>query len=119
MSELFYKAAGAVLAPFRYAEREVNHMKEVAKEDLQFFLANMIKLVSMALVGLLFLLFLSITLANLLNAKMNSPYLGYAIVTGFYLLTGLGLYIWKKVTEKKNDKEHHHHAVNVQKPAHS
>ena len=45
MSELFYKAAGAILAPFRYAEREVVHMKEVAKEDLQQFVANAITMV--------------------------------------------------------------------------
>lgn len=101
MSELFYKAAGAILAPFRYAEREVVHMKEVAKEDLQLFIANAIKMVILALASLLFLLFLSIMAANLINEKTESLYLGYAVVAGFYLLVGIGLYIWKQASEKK------------------
>ena len=80
MSELFYKAAGAILAPFRYAEREVNHMKEVAKEDIQAFIANAIKMVVIGVVAFLFLLFLSITAANAINSSTHSEFLGYAIV---------------------------------------
>ncbi len=101
MSELFYKAAGAILAPFRYAEREVVHMKEVAKEDLQQFVANAIKMVVIGIASFLFLLFLSITAATAINEKTESLFLGYAIVAGFYLLVGLGLYIWKQASDKK------------------
>jgi arginine exporter protein ArgO len=103
MSELFYKAAGAILAPFRYAEREVVHMKEVAKEDLQKFLANAIKMVVIGIASFLFLLFISITAATAINQKTESLYLGYAIVAGFYLLVGIGLYIWKQASDKKEN----------------
>lgn len=101
MSELFYRAAGAILAPFRYAEREVQHMKDVAKEDIQEFIANMIKIILISVASLLFLLFISITAAAAINDSANSSYLGWAIVAGFYLLVGIGLYIWREATREK------------------
>jgi Kef-type K+ transport system membrane component KefB len=110
MTELFYKAAGALIAPFRYAEREVKHFKEVAKEDIQAFMANLIKMAILGVVGLLFLLFLSITVATLINHAANSEVLGYAIVAGFYLLAGVAVYISKEVTEKKKEEHLHRHA---------
>ena len=112
MTELFYKAAGAILAPFRYAEREVQHMKEVAKEDLQALAAKAIKLTLIGLVGLLFLLFLSITVATAINAAYDSAFAGFAIVSGFYLLAGVGLYIWKVISEKKRAGEKEQHELN-------
>jgi protein-S-isoprenylcysteine O-methyltransferase Ste14 len=112
MSELFYRAAGAILAPFRYAEREVQHMKDVAKEDIQAFIANLIKLILISVVLLLFLLFISITAAAAINESTNSSYLGWAIVAGFYLLAGIGLYIWKEVTQEKKKSP-----VNTRRPA--
>lgn len=111
MSELFYKAAGAILAPFRYAEREVNHMKEVAKEDIQAFLANAIKMVLIGVVGFLFLLFLSIMAANAINTSTESEFLGYGIVAGFYLLVAVGLYIWKVSADKKKEEHSKRHAL--------
>lgn len=101
MTELFYKAAGAVLAPFRYAEREVVHLKEVAKEDLQAFIANLIKMVILSIAGLLFVLFVSIMSAALINNAMDSDFSGYAIVAGFYFLVAIGVYISKEVTDNK------------------
>ncbi|HEY0740933.1 MAG TPA: phage holin family protein [Chryseosolibacter sp.] len=114
---LFYRAAGAILAPFRYAEREVNHMKEVAKEDLQAFMANAIKMAAIGIVAFLFLLFGSISAASAINQATESQYLGYLIVAGFYLLVGVGLYIWKMSADKKHEKEHD--ALNVRRPIHS
>jgi nicotinamide riboside transporter PnuC len=112
MSELFYKAAGAILAPFRYAEREVQSMKTEAKEDLQAFVANLIKLVLISVVSLLFLLFISITAAAVINDSMDSGFLGWAIVAGFYLVTGIGLYIWKEATDHDKKKP----ATNARRP---
>lgn len=105
MTALFYKAAGAILAPFRYAEREVQQLKETAKEDLQTLVANAIKYVAMGLVGLLFLVFLSTAAAWGLNEAMDSSYMGHLIVAGFYLLVGVGLYIWKSVADKRREEE--------------
>lgn len=110
MSELFYKAAGAILAPFRYAEREVNYIKEVAKEDVQAFMANVVKMILIGAVGFLFLMFLSIMAANWINQAMESEFLGYAIVAGFYLLVTIGLYIWKAAADKNLEAHSKRHA---------
>jgi hypothetical protein len=105
MNALFYKAAGALVAPFRYAGRKIQHVKEEAKEDIQALLANMIKLVSMGVAAMLFLLFLSIFLANVLNNAMDSTFLGYAIVAGVYLLIAIGLYVAKEIGDNKRKVE--------------
>ena len=44
MSELFYRAAGTIIAPFRYAEREAKALKEHVKEDVQAYVAIALKL---------------------------------------------------------------------------
>ena len=103
MNGLFYKAAGAILAPFRYAEREVQHLKAVAKEDLEALLATVIKFALIGLVALLFLMFVSIGVAEAINQSTNSEYLGHLIVAGFYMLVGVGLYIWKLAADKKKE----------------
>ena len=64
MSELFYKAAGAIVAPFRYAEREAKALKEHVKEDVQAYVAIFLKLAVAGVAAVLFLLFISIALAN-------------------------------------------------------
>lgn len=101
MNQLFYKAAGAILAPFRYAEREVEHLKEVAKEDVQALIAKAVKFTIMGIAGLLFLLFISIMAAALINRTLDSEYLGYAIVAGFYLVVAIVVYISKEATDHK------------------
>ena len=113
MTELFYKAAGAILAPFRYAEREVQNMKEDAKEDIQAFIANLIKIIMISVVGLLFLFFISVTAAAAINDSTGSSFLGWAIVAGFYLIVGIGLYIWKEATDKDKHKKE---ASNIKRP---
>ncbi|HYC86317.1 MAG TPA: phage holin family protein [Chryseosolibacter sp.] len=106
--DFFYKAAGAVLAPFRYAEREVKHAKENFKEDAQAALAKVLKLAVMVFCSLLFLLFISITAAMAINRSMESEWAGFAIVAGFYLLVGIAMYIWKEVSEKKHEEHQQH-----------
>jgi hypothetical protein len=105
MSEFFYKAAGALLAPFRYAEREVDHMKEVAKEDLQTLVAAIIKYTILGIAGLLFLLFVSIMTAALINRNMESEFAGYAFVAGFYLLVAIIVFISKQADDHKRKEE--------------
>ena len=41
---------------------------------------------SMAIIGLLFFVFLNLFVALLLNDVLDSPYWGFGIVAGFYLL---------------------------------
>jgi hypothetical protein len=105
MSEFFYKAAGAMLAPFRYAEREVDHFKEMAKEDIQALVANIIKYTILGIAGLLFLLFISIMTAALINRNMESEFAGYAFVAGFYLLVAIIVFISKQASDHKRKEE--------------
>lgn len=103
MNEFFYKAAGTILAPFRYAEREVQHMKEVAKDDLQALVSNSIKFALMGVAGLLCLIFASTAAAWAINEGTESDWLGHVIVAAFYLLTGVAIYLWKVASEKKRE----------------
>jgi hypothetical protein len=105
MSEMFYRAAGAILAPFRYAEREVKHMKENVKEDMQDLLASVIKIAVLAVTGLLFLLFISMTAAVALNNSIDSDYAGFAIVAGFYLIVAIVVFIMKQAGDHKHKIE--------------
>ena len=102
--DLFYKAAGAVIAPFRYAKREVAELKENLKEDAQEAMASLLKMAVVVFCSLLFLLFISLTAAMAINRAMDSDVAGFAIVSGFYLLVGIGMYIWNN--SQKHKVEH-------------
>lgn len=101
MSDLFYKAAGAIVAPFRYAEREAKAFKEHVIEDVQLYAATLIKIAVAAVAGLLFLMFLSLAVAHAINNAMDSRVAGYAFVAVFYLIIAVIMYILKTVDDKK------------------
>jgi len=105
--DFFYKAAGAVIAPFRYAEREVKTLKENIKEDAQEAMASLLKMAVVVFCSLIFLLFLSITAAIWINRAMDHDVAGFAIVAGFYLLVGIIMYVWNA-----NDKHKMEHTKN-------
>jgi amino acid transporter len=112
--DFFYKAGGAILAPFKYAQREINEAKEDLKEDAQEALSKAIKLVIIGVFSLFFIVFISITAATSINDAMDSAWAGFAIVAGFYLLLALGVYIWMKATaKKKHEEEFKHHRANT------
>jgi len=104
MNRLFYRAAAAVLAPFRYAEREVAHMKEVAKEDMQAMIVKVIKFAIMGVAGLFFLGFLSSMVAKWINSSMDSEFAGQGIVAGFYLIIAVVMFALKDTSEKKKNE---------------
>ena len=107
--DYFYKIAGAILAPFRYAqreiEREIENAKENLKEEAQEAASNALKIVAMVLSALFFLLFGSMTAAIAINSSSKSAWLGFAIVAGFYLVVTIGIYLWKQVINKKKHEE--------------
>jgi small neutral amino acid transporter SnatA (MarC family) len=119
MSELFYKAAGAIVAPFRYAEREAKALKEHVKEDVQAYVAIFLKLAVAAVAATLFLLFISIAVANVINNSMNSEVAGFAFVGGFYLLVAVFMYILKTVDDKKKKEADNHRKAVDGKPVHA
>ena len=101
MSELFYRAAGVIVAPFRYAEREAKALKEHVKEDIQSYVAIALKLAVAAMATMLFLLFISIAVANWINNEMDSEVAGFAIVSAVYLLVAVTMYILKLADDRK------------------
>jgi arginine exporter protein ArgO len=106
--DYFYKAAGTILAPFRYAQREIKDAKEDLKEDAQYALSTALKMAAMGIFALFFLTFLSVTAAMAINDSTESPWLGFAVVAGFYMLVALGIYAWHKASSKKHEEEIQH-----------
>lgn len=119
MTSLFYRAAGAIVAPFRYAEREAIMMKEHVKEDIQTYVAIALKLAVAGIAATLFLLFISIATANWINNSMNSEVAGFAIVAGFYLLVAAVMYILKLADDKKKREVESQRRVMHGKPTHA
>ena len=99
--DFFYKAAGAVIAPFRYAQREIENTKENLKEDAREAASNVLKIFLISLCVLFFLVFGSISAASAINASSESAWLGFASVAGFYLVLAIGVYIWRQVSRQR------------------
>lgn len=106
--ENFYKILGAVLAPFRYVQREIENAKESLKEEAHDAASNVLKIIAMVFCALFFLLFGSITAAAAINSFSESAWLGFAIVAGFYLAVTIGIYVWKNATNKKKRAQEYH-----------
>jgi hypothetical protein len=104
-TDFFYKAAGAILAPFRYAQKSIENAKENLKEDAREAASDFLKILVISFCALFFLIFGSITAAMAINASADSPWLGYACVAGFYLLLASGVYLWKQASKKKRREE--------------
>lgn len=119
MSELFYKAAGAIVAPFRYAEREAKALKEHVKEDVQTYVAIFLKLAVAGVAGVLFLLFISIAAANWINNAMDSNVAGFVIVAAVYLLVAVTMYILKLADDRKKKEADNHRRMEHVKPVHT
>lgn len=119
MTSLFYRAAGTILAPFRYAEREAKMIKENVKEDIQAYVAIALKLAVAGVAATLFLLFISIAVANWINESMNSNIAGFAIVAGFYLVVAVTMYILKLADDRKKKEMENHRRAMQGKPIHA
>lgn len=103
--DFFYKAAGAIIAPFRYAQREIEHAKENIKEDAKEAVSTAIKVFIISICALFVLLFGSITAAHAINSSTQSTWLGFASVAGFYLLVAIGVYLWMQTTRNRKQRQ--------------
>ncbi|GEM_PF-3329661 len=87
--------------PGYYIRLEVERVKASAQEKLTEVISKLIIFAAIGLVALFVLVFLSITVGLLLNDALDSSFLGFLIVTGFYALVLIILFLVKNNFEKR------------------
>ena len=91
----FLKLEGLMTNLSQYLETRVELIKIEIKEEVAKLLANAFVILLIAFVGFFFLLLLSVGLAVHLGSVW-SPLAGFLSVSGFYLLMGTALVIFRK-----------------------
>ena len=71
-------------------------MKVDIIDKISSIIAKLISFIILFLVLLFFIGFTSISIGSYLNIILDSSYLGYCIVSIFYLIAFIGLYIYSK-----------------------
>lgn len=78
-----------------YLEDKAELYKLEFKEELAYILSKFLIMLLMSFVFLVFFVFATITLGNYLNYLLKSTYYGHLIITGFYLIVFVLIYIFK------------------------
>lgn len=78
-----------------YAENKVELVKLEMEEKISRIIVKAIQAVIFGITALMFLAFLTLGIAIVINNALNSTYLGYIIISGFYLLIFVSLFIFK------------------------
>ncbi len=87
-----------------YLETKLEIYKLQLKEEVARALTAIVLMILYSMIGLLFILFLSLFISQALNGVLESQYLGYLIVAGFYLILGITVYkLRKKIYEGVED----------------
>lgn len=89
------KVGNIIKSPIRHAEAKIEATKENIKENVADVLSKVIIFSVLGFVAVLFLLFASIMLATFLNVLLDSPFWGYGIVAGIYLIIAIILFMLK------------------------
>lgn len=79
-----------------YVEARIALMKAEIREDVALAIARSMVMVALFFIGLFFLIFFSIGLAQFLNRFFEESYGGYWSVAGFYGATFLLLLVFRK-----------------------
>ncbi|MDU0372227.1 phage holin family protein [Hymenobacter endophyticus] len=69
-----------------YLDTRIDLVRLEAQEKVKTAFVGTVHGVTLGLIGLLFFVFLNLFVALLLNDVLDSPYWGFGIVAGFYLL---------------------------------
>jgi uncharacterized membrane protein YqjE len=69
-----------------YLDTRIDLIRLEAQEKVKTAFVGTVHGITLALLGLLFFVFLNLFVALLLNDALDSPYWGFGIVAGFYLL---------------------------------
>lgn len=97
------KLANILNHPGTYLKSEVEKVKRNARHKISEIIVKVILFALMGLVGLMILVFGSVTAGLWLNEVTDSSFLGFLIVTGFYVLLLVMLLLIKdkdKITHK-------------------
>lgn len=78
-----------------YIETRIGLVKIEFKEELAKTVAKLIIILILSLLFLLFIAFVSLTAGAWLNTIIDSQFLGYAIIAGFYLILFLLIFIFR------------------------
>ncbi len=76
-------------------EAKVELLKIELKEEAAKAATKIISAIFLGIMVFLIVIFLSITIATLLNELLNSHFLGFAIITGFYILLLVAFKLFK------------------------
>ncbi|MFN5168242.1 MAG: phage holin family protein [Cyclobacteriaceae bacterium] len=87
-----------------YVETRLDLFKLEIKEEVARAIAHLVILVFLILFGLMLLLFLSIGVAQWLNAYLNQTATGYFIVGGVYFILFLVFIIFKKPIDARIER---------------
>jgi membrane protein len=82
-----------------YIDAKMDIIKYDIKSDLSKVIVNMLFGVFMLLLVSVVFILLSLGLAEYLNARLNSIYVGYVILAGFYFLILVIIFLIRKYTK--------------------
>lgn len=78
-----------------YVETRIDLLKLKAIDKSSSFLSVLVTMLVLSIVGLIFIILLNIGLALYIGSLVGSAYCGFFIVAGFYLITGLVIFIFR------------------------
>ena len=87
-----FRMKNIINALIGYIETKVELYKIQFKEEIAKALSVLVLVIIFSMTGLLFVFFLSHFVAQIINNFVNSYYIGYLVVTFFYLIAGVIIY---------------------------
>lgn len=75
-----------------FIETKLEIYKIQLKEEAAKFFTLVVLIIIFGLIGLLFVLFLSLFIAEIINTLLAHSFYGYLVVTGFYVVLGIITY---------------------------
>lgn len=105
--------------PVTYLKIEIERVKGNVKHKISDIITKLVIFAALGLVSLLVLIFGSVTLGLYLNAVLESSFLGFLIVTAFYILILIILLVIKdkeKIIRKMLGFAKHNVAVTLKEP---
>jgi len=91
-----FRVKNIVNALIGFIETKVELYKIQFKEEIAKALSILAMVIVFSMVGMLFILFFSHFISRLLNDIFDSDYLGFMVVTGFYLVSGIVVYFLRE-----------------------